>query len=240
MNPSAVIVTCEHASAAVPEEFAASFVKDPAVLRSHRAYDPGAADTAHELARRIGCASPAMGHFTRLLIDLNRSLHNPRVFSEFSPSPEDSRQASLVEVYKRYRTGVAAKVADLLNQHATAVHFSVHTFTPWLNGKQRQAEIGLLFDPARSAERAICRSIRRHLLANHAFRVRFNYPYRGVSDGFTRTLREEMGDRYVGIELELNHGSYFEEPERWRFMSESLISATVLALTEAAATESDG
>ena len=35
-------------------------------------------------------------------------------------------------------------------------------------------------------------------------KVRFNYPYKGTSDGLTTTLRKKFGPRYVGIEIEIN------------------------------------
>lgn len=235
MNADAIIVTCEHASPAVPAEFDTAFSSNPGILLSHRAYDPGAAAIASELAGRIGCDPPVMGTWTRLLIDLNRSLSNPAAFSEFSPPPADPQRQTLIDAYKSYRAGITESVATILNQAPRAIHLSVHTFTPWLAGKQRQADIGLLFDPARPGERSLCLGIRRHLEAAHAYRVRLNYPYRGTSDGFTRTLRHEMGERYCGIELELNHGSYFEDRGSWQAMGESLISATILALAGAPA-----
>ena len=35
--------------------------------------------------------------------------------------------------------------------------------------------------------------------------VRFNYPYKGISDGFTKYLRTRFtGKQYIGIELEVN------------------------------------
>jgi hypothetical protein len=35
-------------------------------------------------------------------------------------------------------------------------------------------------------------------------KVRFNYPYKGTSDGLTTTLRKKFGPQYVGIEIEIN------------------------------------
>ncbi|MFI4875804.1 MAG: N-formylglutamate amidohydrolase, partial [Blastopirellula sp. JB062] len=43
------------------------------------------------------------------------------------------------------------------------------------------------------------------LALNPDFRIRFNYPYLGKADGLTTSLRKKLtGDRYVGIELEVN------------------------------------
>ena len=47
-------------------------------------------------------------------------------------------------------------------------------------------------------EQAVLRARRPGLI------VRRNYPYLGISDGFTTHLRKAFGPRYAGIELEVN------------------------------------
>src|SRR5690606_24936620 len=77
------LFTCEHGGRTVPGEFAHLFRGAGHVLGSHRGWDPGALDVFNALAPALGAAAfPA--DTTRLLIDLNRSLHHPRVFSEFT------------------------------------------------------------------------------------------------------------------------------------------------------------
>lgn len=228
MNEGRIVITCEHASAAVPPAFSAFFTGAEQILKTHRAYDPGAVETAVELARRLGSRPPINGGFTRLLIDLNRSLGHPRVFSDYSPPPSHPLRNVLIGEYKRYRAEV---LKEMLETDENITHFSVHSFTPSLDGKPRHADIGLLYDPASPREKAICRTIRSRLLAAHpGYRVRLNYPYRGVSDGFTRTLRTRLGVRYAGIELELNHHTYFSDRKAWSVLSESLVSAASFAL----------
>jgi predicted N-formylglutamate amidohydrolase len=93
----------------------------------------------------------------------------------------------------------------------------VHSFTPELNGKVRTADVGLLYDPTRDAERELCRRWQKALLTQIAatrgdrtniwsdYRIRRNYPYRGSSDGLTTTLRRVFPAlAYIGIELEVN------------------------------------
>jgi hypothetical protein len=75
-----------------------------------------------------------------------------------------------------------------------------------LDGIVRNADIGLLYDPRRRGEREWCHAWSRALrAADPALRVRSNYPYRGISDGLTTSLRREFsGSSYMGIELEVN------------------------------------
>ncbi len=86
------------------------------------------------------------------------------------------------------------------------IHLSSHSFTPELDGIVRAADVGLLYDPARAGEAALCREWRACLKSREpSLRVRRNYPYTGKSDGFAAYLRDRFGaDEYIGIELEIN------------------------------------
>jgi predicted N-formylglutamate amidohydrolase len=82
----------------------------------------------------------------------------------------------------------------------------VHSFVPVLRGVKRTADIGLLYDPARRYESAVCTTWKRAFeRCDPGLRVRRNYPYLGTADGLTTSLRRRFpADRYVGIELEMN------------------------------------
>ncbi len=67
---SGVVVVCEHASAFIPEEFAALGLSDADRL-SHAAWDPGALAVADALADTLGGAL-VQSHISRLVYDCNR------------------------------------------------------------------------------------------------------------------------------------------------------------------------
>ena len=90
-------------------------------------------------------------------------------------------------------------------KNATIVHLGIHSFTPVLNGKVRNTDIGILYDPSRPQERAYAQVIKSEIKRLYpTMKVRFNYPYKGTTDGLTTTLRKKFGQRYVGIEIEIN------------------------------------
>jgi predicted N-formylglutamate amidohydrolase len=202
-RPVCWLLTCEHGGRDVPAEYAPLFRNHAATLASHRGWDAGALQVFERLAPDIADAAFA-ATTTRLLIDLNRSLHHPRVFSEITrPLPSATRAEIVARWWRPWRESVARTVAAWLASGRGAWHISVHSFTPELHGKIRTADIGLLYDPARVAERDFC--IRwQALLAERGWRVRRNYPYLGAADGHTSALRKQFGDRYAGVELELN------------------------------------
>ena len=119
---------------------------------------------------------------------------------------DDARNRILDEHYRPYRDDVEAAGDAIIDADARIVHVSVHSFTPVLDGKTRRADIGLLYDPRRTREAALCnRWIAALGVALPDLEVRRNYPYRGDADGLTTALRGRYrAADYVGIEVELN------------------------------------
>lgn len=154
---------------------------------------------------------------TRLLIDLNRSLTNPSVFSEYSRTlPLAHRERLIKQCYAPYRARVRASIEQQLKRGEAVLHLAVHSFTPHSKPPARMADIGLLYDPARQSEQTFCAAWQRALRTElPGFRIRRNAPYRGASDGLTTSLRTELSNtRYLGIELEVNQARL--HPERRR------------------------
>lgn len=201
-----LFVSCEHGGNQVPPAYRALFSGQQERLDSHCGYDLGALTLARTLA--MGLAAPLeKSETTRLLVDLNRSLPSRSLFSALTQQLDRREKKQLVEqYYLPYRTVVRKRISDMIADGAQVVHLSVHTFTPQLNGQVRQAELGLLYDPGRTAEKRFSQQWRQLLqqwLPN--LRVRCNYPYRGTADGLVRALRSELSpEDYLGIELEVN------------------------------------
>jgi len=201
------IISCEHASNRVPPRFAHVFEGKENVLTSHRGYDLGAAALARKLAKDVN-GSLHLGSISRLLIDLNRSPTNKRtLFSAYSRKLLESDRAMLLQKYYfPYRKAVEMEVDGLASDTMSVLHISVHAFSPVKDGKVRNADVGLLYDPGRKNEKAICGYLVALLREEvESLRVRKNYPYLGKTDGFTSFLRKKFPEKvYAGIEIEMN------------------------------------
>ena len=196
------IITCEHAGNIVPERYAFLFEGAEDVLQSHRGWDPGAAEIAEQLANRLR-APLFMCQTSRLLVEPNRSLGTPSLFSEYSITlPELEREHILRDIYFHYRNAVEGAIKESKD----VLHLSIHTFTPILDGVIRKVDVGLLFDPSRKNETRFSESIRRSLEPRlPSLRIEFNEPYKGIDDGLTTYLRTRFSDSaYSGIEIEVN------------------------------------
>jgi predicted N-formylglutamate amidohydrolase len=97
-------------------------------------------------------------------------------------------------------------VRQAIADYGHVIHLSSHSFTPELNSKVRNADIGLLYDPSRPGEVELCERWQTILKACAPdLRVRRNYPYAGKGDGLTAWFRQRLPPgAYVGIELEIN------------------------------------
>lgn len=230
MNPK-LVITCEHGGNRVPKQYARLFRGGRRLLESHRGYDPGALELARLFSRRF--RAPLVWSTTsRLVVDLNRSPGHARLFSRFTDGLETpARQAILARYYTPYRQRVEALASEIVEGGDEVLHLSVHSFTPELDGQVRNADIGLLYDPARARERQFCERWQLALNAlRPGLRVRRNYPYRGVSDGLVTYLRRRFGAQtYTGIELEVNQLWPLGEADAWRALRHDLVQAFLVA-----------
>lgn len=205
-RPVELVLSCEHASAAVPRRYRHVFTGHAEVLTSHEGFDIGAHSIARALGRRFDIPVVA-APVTRLLVDTNRSADNRTVFSRFTRAlPTIERMDLLRNFHAPHRDAVEARCATAFAAQRRVLHLSVHSFTPTWAGEARRCDLGFLYDPAHRWEAAICRSWQAAMRsADSSLLIRRNYPYRGTSDGLTRTLRRRFGAAdYAGIEIEVN------------------------------------
>ena len=200
------------------------------LLNSHCGYDPGALTMARTLAVALDAPLVASTN-SRLLIDLNRPAGHPQLFSAITrKAPAEVRTG----ITNRYHQPYLAKVERLVRQSTESglrvIHISSHSFTGELNGKVRQADVGLLYHPGRPGESELCARWKGDLAADAPeFRVRRNYPYQGRSAGLTAQLRLQFSaENYVGIELEINQNIVLASGRDWNRL-QTVLPRTLLS-----------
>ena len=229
---TALVVTCEHGGNRIPAPYRNLFRHYRVLLESHRGFDPGALVIAAELARRCDAAL-LTSTVSRLLVDLNRSIgHQQLHMDSVRGLPLAIRQQIIDHYYQPYRTEGERLVAEAVSRCGKVIHISCHSFTNNYNGVVRQADIGLLYDPARPEERMLCAHWKSALRASAAdLEVRRNFPYQGRNDGFTSALRRKFRPEvYLGIELELNQKNTLLPDKQWAPLRESVITTFHAAL----------
>jgi predicted N-formylglutamate amidohydrolase len=212
------MITCEHASNALPDFVLRAFpdsngIPDD-VLASHRGYDIGAYKIFSILVKRLKPDFHSASKFSRLVVDMNRSSTSKSFYSEYTSSLPNTVKARMLSLWEKYRekieSFVAGKIPEKQRKAAKeaplkVIHLGIHSFTPVLNGVERDADVGILYDPSRPAEAKIAENLIKSIRERAPWlKIRKNYPYLGKSDGLTTTLRQKFGPTYAGLEIEIN------------------------------------
>ena len=171
-----LILTCEHASNKLPA--ALKNVVPAEVLKTHRAYDIGAIQVFRKLVKFAKPEFFSEGKYSRLFVDLNRTITNKSAFSDYLRDNAKAK-AQAATYWTEYRTAIEKFVESVLKtktQAATIVHLGIHSFTPVLEGTVRNADVGILYDPSREAECRIADALIREIKARAPeLRIRRNY-----------------------------------------------------------------
>ena len=148
-----VLVSCDHASNAVPRSLAKLGLSD-ASLGLHIGWDIGAAGITRLIAHRLDAPAILAG-YSRLVIDCNRNLEDPTSMPAVSDgvtvpgnqtlSPA-ARRERIETLFKPYHRAVEASLDGFAGRNVHPAVLSIHSFTPLMNGVERPWHIGVLWD----------------------------------------------------------------------------------------------
>ena len=185
LNPggaSPFLLTCDHASNALPAEYGRLGLHEE-VFDDHIAYDIGAAEVTRGLSGTLDAAA-ILACFSRLLIDPNRSREQPGFIVQETDGIEVPGNFSLDEdeiarrmhlYYEPYHDAITQYLVARDRQDQAPAIVGLHSFTPIMQGAGRPWEVGILWnrDP-RLAERLLSELRRdKHLTVGD------NQPYSG-------------------------------------------------------------
>ena len=196
INPSGahdVLLVCEHASNAIPEDLD-NLGLSGEILEGHIAWDPGALPVARFMSEELDAALVAQ-RVSRLVYDCNRAADEPDAIAERSEIHDIPGNIALSDAgraarMRRFYEPFRHMLADCIEQRtapdrrAPAI-VTIHSFTPVYNGVRRQLDIGILHDRDDRLANAML-----ELAARDGSVVTLrNEPY-GPRDGVTHTLVE--------------------------------------------------
>lgn len=150
-RPGRWLITCDHASNAVPDWVAGGALGIGAAdMARHIAYDLGAAGLARALGEALD--SPVIEScFSRLVIDANRGEDDPTLLMRLYdgtiiPANRHAGERELQERLDRLYHPYHAAYADLAARRADTVILAIHSFTPCLRGRApRPWHVGVLY-----------------------------------------------------------------------------------------------
>lgn len=200
-----LVLTCEHASAALPAPLHAT-AQDRAFLHTHWGVDIGADAVTRTLSAALD-APAVLGVASRLVADLNRDPSDPTVALRavegvhlgFNRDLDAAGLAQRIGVlHAPFHAAVDRTLRGRLARGGPALLLSVHSFTPNYMGTPRDVEMGVLFD----AHEDLARHLRRDLAAT-GWDTRLNEPWSGL-DGLIYSARRHgraLGVPYLELEV---------------------------------------
>ena len=203
-----IFLSCEHGGNQIPKAYSKQFQGQGEVLKTHRGLDIGVLEIALKMQQRLKV--PLVYAITsRLVVDLNRTLKNPTLFSEYmKPLPRKTLKDVLARYYFPHWKKVRTEIQKLLKSENKVIHVAVHSMTDNLNGQKRKMHLALLYNPALKNEVRFASLWIKELKKEFPdFIIARNKPYRGDGDGLTCEMRKEnRPDNYIGLEIEFNQG----------------------------------
>ena len=184
-----IVLLADHARRDLPEDYG-SLGLPAAEFDRHIAYDIGVETVTRELAALLGVPA-VFATFSRLLIDPNRGEDDPTLIRQLYdgtvvpgnyPISAEERERRLDRLYRPYHDAVGVMIASVAQASASAPFiFSVHSFTPAMQGLERAWHVGILWD----RDDRVARPLIDMLAADKDLVVGDNEPYDGALRGDT-------------------------------------------------------
>jgi predicted N-formylglutamate amidohydrolase len=184
-----LVLLADHARRDLPDEYG-SLGLPASEFERHIAYDIGVETVTRKLAALTG-APGVIANYSRLLIDPNRGEDDPTLIRQLYdgtiipgnyPMAPEERERRLDHYYRPYHDAVGAMVASVAAASGRApLIFSVHSFTPVMQGHVRPWHVGVLWD----RDDRVARPLIDTLAKDATLIVGDNEPYDGALRGDT-------------------------------------------------------
>ena len=216
-----VLLTGDHVSNAVPVAMN-NLGLAAAVMRQHVAYDIGSDKLIRHLSQHLDAPAVLAG-YSRLVVDLNRSLEDPTAFPEVSDGiaipgnqhlSRQDRAQRVHAIYTPYRVAIDGMLHQFRARDITPALISIHSFTPEMAGVWRPWQIGLLWDKDPRIPVPLLKQLRAR---PEALNVGDNQPYSGKhpADYTIDHHAEANGLPHVSIEVRQDLVDSEAGAERW-------------------------
>ena len=209
INPagsSSFLIACDHADNRIPD-YLAGLGLDSEYRERHIAYDIGAVQVAKILAE-VFDAPLLLATCSRLVIDLNRHLHDPSSIIEESDGViipgnlnlnDEMRNYRIEKHFDPYHKQYQEMVTEQISKHERPTILSVHSFTPTMNGRARPWEIGVLWDQDEILANQLIESLEKVT----GFNIGNNKPYHATDPhGYAQVIHaHERGVEFALLEI---------------------------------------
>lgn len=204
-----VVLICDHAAQAFPDSLG-----DMGLSREQRslhiAWDIGAAAVTRMLSDALDAPAVLCG-YSRLVIDCNRPPGHPEQIPEVSdehdiPGNQNLSAAAAAarqnEIFRPYHSAVSAALGRMWRrQGEPPALFSVHSFTPVMQGEQRPWDAGVISRYDRRIAEPLMRG-----MADEGLNAGDNLPYSGFEAAYSAIAHAESARiAHASVEIRQDH-----------------------------------
>jgi predicted N-formylglutamate amidohydrolase len=226
-----LLLVCEHAGQAIPSRLGDLGISRIS-LDSHIGWDIGAEAVTRAMAKATG-ATAVIQRYSRLVIDCNRPPNAPDAMPMISDGVKIpgnqiidamARKARRREIFDPFHDAV-----DIcIGQNQRSIALSIHSFTPSLDGVDRQWELGFLFRNDRETSHHL-----REFVSDFCpnLTIGMNEPYQidDASDWFVPRHGEARGISHSLIEI---RNDLIQKPEGQAQWAKTLVTVVNRYLKE--------
>ncbi|MDJ0882044.1 MAG: N-formylglutamate amidohydrolase [Gammaproteobacteria bacterium] len=216
-----VLLVGDHVSNTIPRQLN-NLGLEKASLNEHIAYDIGTHKLINHLSQHLDAPAVLAG-YSRLVVDLNRSLEDDSVMPEVSDNtPIPGNQGMSTEhrrqrvhcFYTPYRVAVDGMLHRFKDRGVIPAFISIHSFTPEMAGFKRPWHVGILWDKDPRIPVPLMQQLRAHPAQ---FNIGDNEPYSGKhpADYTIDHHAEAAGLPHVSIEIRQDLVNSEEGAEEW-------------------------
>lgn len=225
---TACVVSCCHATCAVPEAWRELFRGAEESVQSAEGWEPGSLNLAQAFSMRW--RTPLVhGDVTRLLIDLEQD--GEARWSRFSRSLPEATRVKLAERHEKpFRDTLALRIHDALPRHDTVVHLMIRTVAG------SEGRVALETPPGGVRAEGIAAAWRKRL-AGQDLDVRHHSNESGPPLAAWLAGRVPA-ERYAQLRLEVSQSFFLEgRPLKWETLKKLLLESLDATLAESAAAD---
>jgi predicted N-formylglutamate amidohydrolase len=216
-----VLLVGDHASNAMPKVLG-NLGLDENALEQHIAHDIGTRKLVHHLSQHLDAPAVLAG-YSRLVIDLNRSLEDESLMPEISDNTfipgnqnmsAEHRNQRIHSFYTPYRKAIDGMLHGFRENGIVPAFIAIHSFTPQMAGFARPWHVGILWDKDPRIPLPLMNNLRAH---PEGFNIGDNEPYSGKhpADYTIDHHAEAAGIPHVSIEIRQDLVDTEAGAERW-------------------------
>lgn len=216
-----VLLVGDHVSNSIPAAMNRLGL-DESILQQHIAYDIGTRKLINHLSQHLDAPAVLAG-YSRLVVDLNRSLEDPSIIPEISdsipiPGNQNMTHAERAQrvhcIFTPYRCAIDRMLHRFRERGQIPAFIAIHSFTPEMAGVARPWHAGMLWDTDPRIPVPLMNNLRSH---PDGFHIGDNQPYSGKhpADYTIDHHAESTGLPHVSIEIRQDLVDTEDGAERW-------------------------